>query len=216
MLKRILFLCVGLMGAAGGSQAPEFTQQYLQRLGGWVDSYQDRVARLDSRAKQFNMTREQYIAALQASTDPKVRNEAANIASWPVYLKRYTEMQQILQNGPVWMQPVRLFQSYSDPAFAPIIQATWKDYKFGTQLTGTGAAFASAGFVLGWLAMVAGMAAAMMPVKAIRRRREKPKNLPNLVTHKIEPLLDTAQAEQETYSGQTAEEAVEDGGAEKA
>ena len=52
MLKRILLLCVALAGAAGGSQAPEFTQQYLQRLGGWVDSYQDRVTRLDARAKE--------------------------------------------------------------------------------------------------------------------------------------------------------------------
>lgn len=203
MLKRIIVLCVALTGAAGGSQAPEFTQQYLQRLGGWVDSYQDRVTRLDARAKQFNMTREQYIAALQASADPKVRNEAANIASWPVYLKRYTEMQQFLQNGPVWMQPVRLVQSYRDSAFKPIVMATWKEYRFGTQFTGTGAAFAGAGFVLGWLATGIGLGIALAPVNIIRRRREKPKNLPHLVTHRIEPLQSTAEAgEGEAGSGE--------------
>ena len=195
MLKRIFLLCVALGGAAGGSQAPEFTQQYLQRLGGWVDSYQDRVTRLDARAKQFNTTREDYIAALKASTDPKVRSEAANIASWPVYLKRYTEMQQILQNGPVWMQPVRLAQGYSDPAFKPIVMATWKEYKFGTQFTTSGAMFAGAGFVLGWLATGVGLGIAMAPINIVRRRREKPKNLPNLVSHKIEPVLASAEAE---------------------
>jgi len=192
MLKRVFVLIIALGGAAGGSQAPEFTQQYLQRLGGWVDSYQDRVTRLDSRAKQFNMTREQYIAALQASADPKVRSEAANIASWPVYLKRYTDMQQILQNGPVWMQPVRLFQGYQDPAFLPIIKATWKDYKFGTQFTGTGAAFAGAGFVMGWLATGIALSIALAPVNIIRRRRNRRKDLPNLVSHRIDPVQGAA------------------------
>lgn len=185
MIKKVLLICVGLVCGAGASQAPEFTQQYLQRLGGWVDSYQDLVTRLDARAKQFDMTREQYIAALQASEDPKVRNEAASIASWPVYLKKYTEMQQILQNGPTWIQPYRLLQNYNDPAFAPIVQATMKEYKMGAQFTGEGAAFGGAGFVVGWL--LAGMATTLLgaPIRLIRHRREKPKNLPNLVMHRI-------------------------------
>lgn len=185
MIKKVLVLCVGLACGAGASQAPEFTQQYLQRLGGWVDSYQDMVTRLDARAAQFDMTREQYIAALQASTDPKVRSEAANIASWPVYLKKFTEMQQILQNGPSWTHPFRVLEHYNDPAFSPIIKETLADYKMGAQFTGEGAAFGGAGFVVGWL--LTGMATSLLgaPIRIIRRRREKPKNLPNLVMHRI-------------------------------
>ncbi|MBE9554703.1 MAG: DUF2937 family protein [Proteobacteria bacterium] len=190
MIKRVLIICVGLVCGAGASQAPEFTQQYLQRLGGWVDAHQDKVTRLDARAAQFDMTREQYIAALQASTDPKVRKEAANIASWPVYLKQYTEMQRMLQSGPSWMQPYRLLQNYNDPAFAPIVQATLADYKPGTPITAEGAAFGGAGFVGGWLLTVIGAALLGAPINMIRRRREKPKNLPNLVMHRIdEPTL---------------------------
>jgi len=205
LIKKVLVLCVGLACGAGASQAPEFTQQYLQRLGGWVDSYQDMVTRLDARAAQFDMTREQYIAALQSSTDPKVRREAANIASWPVYLKKYTEMQQILQNGPSWMQPFRLLQNYNDPAFAPIVQATMKEYRMGSQFTGEGAAFAGAGFVVGWL--LTGMATSLLgaPIRIIRRRREKPKNLPNLVMHRInEPLAPSIPAAAED-AGKTDE-----------
>ncbi len=185
MIKRILVLCVGLVCGAGASQGPEFTQQYLQRLGGWVDSYQDMVARLDSRAKQFDMTRDQYIAALQASADPKVKKEAANIASWPVYLKKYTEMQQMLQNGPSWKQPFTLMQNYNDPAFSPIIQATLAEYKPGAPITGEGAAFGGAGFIGGWLLTAIAATLLGAPINMIRRRREKPKNLPNLVMHRI-------------------------------
>lgn len=205
MIKKILVLCVGLTCGAGASQAPEFTQQYLQRLGGWVDSYQDMVTRLDARAAQFDMTREQYIAALQASTDPKVRSEAANIASWPVYLKKFTEMQQMLQDGPSWKRPIRLLQYYNDPAFSPIIKETLADYKMGTQFTGEGAAFAGAGFVAGWLLTGIGTALLRAPINIIRRRREKPKNLPNLVMHRInEPAAPSIPAAAED-AGETDE-----------
>jgi hypothetical protein len=179
---------------AGASQGPEFTQQYLQRLGGWVDSYQDRVARLDSRAKQFDMTREQYLAALRASADPKVRKEAANIATWPIYLKRYTEMQRMLQDGPSWMQPVTLLQNYNDPASKPIIRATLADYKPGAQITAEGAAFGGAGFIGGWLLTAIVLAVLGAPVNMIRRRREKPKEMPNLVVHRIDEAAKTDQA----------------------
>ena len=194
MIKRVLVLCVGLVCGAGASQAPEFTQQYLQRLGGWVDSYQDRVVRLDLRASQFDMTREHYIAALQASEDPKVRKEAANIATWPVYLKEYTEMQQMLQSGPSWMQPVRLLQSYYDPAFAPIVQATLAEFKAAAPITTAGAAFGAGGFVVGWLLTAISGALFRVPFNIIRRRREGQKNLPDLVAHRLNEPAGTDQA----------------------
>ncbi len=194
MIKRVLVLCVGVVCAAGASQAPEFTQQYLQRLGGWVDSYKDRVARLDLRAAQFEMKREQYIAALRASEDPKVREEAANIATWPVYLERYSEMQRILQNSPAWMQPIRLMQNYGDPAFAPIVRSTFDEYKAGAPITAEGAAFGGAGFVAGWILTVIGTALVRAPINMIRRRREPAKKLPNLVAHRLDEPAETDQA----------------------
>jgi hypothetical protein len=185
VIKKILVLCVGLACGAGASQGPEFTQQYLQRLGGWVDSYQDRVARLDTRAKQFDMTREQYIAALEASADPKVRKEAANIATWPIYLERYTGMQKMLQDDPSWMQPVRLMQNYNDPAFSPIIQATLAEYQPGAPITTEGAVFGGVGFVGGWILTVIATSLLGAPMNMIRRR-QKTSDLPNLVAHKLD------------------------------
>ncbi len=173
MLRRIIIICAGIVCGAGASQAPEFTQQYLQRLGGWVDSYNDRVARLDERAAQFKMTREDYLAALQASDDPKVRKEADNIATWPVYQKRFAEMQARLKGATPWMRPVILARSYGDQAFGPIIQATWADYVPATPVTPEGAAYGGIGFVAGW-AMVGLLG---VPVRMIRRRRgpQRPK-----------------------------------------
>jgi hypothetical protein len=179
-----LVLCVGLACGAGASQGPEFAQQYLQRLGGWVDSYKDRVARLDTRANQFKMTREQYIAALRVSNDPKVRGEADNIATWPIYLAKYQNMQQMLQNGPSWMRPVRLAQSYYDPAFAPVVRETWKDYKPATPTTGEGAVFGGIGFIAGWI--LVGLSTALLQVPVSMARRVKARvSKPRLVTHRL-------------------------------
>lgn len=195
MIRRVLILLVGLGFGAGASQGPEFTQQYLQRLGGWVDSYKDRVARLDSRAKQFDMTRDEYIQALKSSADPKVRQEASNIATWPLYLDKYSEMQQILQNGPAWMRPIRLVQNYTDPAFAPIVQATLDEYEPGTQLSGEGIAFGAGGFVLGWIATGIALSLAGMPFRMARRVRNRPRKLPDLVAHRLDEQPTTKEAQ---------------------
>lgn len=204
MIKKIIILCVGLTCAAGAAQAPEFTQQYLQKLGGWVDSYNDRVARLDLRAGQFDMTRPQYIAALEASADPKVRNEAANIATWPVYLERFSEMQNLLRTSSSWMKPFRLLQNYFDPTFSPIVKATFAEYKAAAPINGEGVAFGGAGFIVGWILTGIGGALLRAPMKMIRRR-EGPKDTPHLVTHRLdelkktEPSLSTVLAETDKH-----------------
>jgi len=190
LIKKVIIVCFGLACAAIASQAPEFTQQYLQRLGGWVDSYKDRVARLDLRAAQFKMTRTEYLEALQASADPKVRQEAANIATWPIYLKQYTEMQVSLQTGAALMQPIKLLQNYFDPAFKPIVQATFAEYKAAAPITGEGAIFGGIGFIVGWILTGFGGALLRAPLEIIRRRRAARKNLPKFVNHKLdEPTL---------------------------
>lgn len=171
MIRKLLILCIGLACAAGASQAPSFSQQYLQRLGGWVDSYEDRVAKLDQRARQFDMTRKQYIDALAASADPKVREEAKNIASWPVYLAQFSEMENMLTNGPAWMRPVRVIQSYLDPAFKPIVAATWKAYKPATQFTPDGAIYGGIGFVIGWILTGIGLNLAATPFRMLKKIR---------------------------------------------
>ena len=48
MILRALTLAAGLTGAAGASQFPEFSQQYVQRLGGAVDELTRFVAEMQT------------------------------------------------------------------------------------------------------------------------------------------------------------------------
>jgi len=54
MLLRALSLAAGLTGAAGVSQFPEFSQQYMQRLGGAVDALAEVVAEFDADAASLD------------------------------------------------------------------------------------------------------------------------------------------------------------------
>lgn len=161
-MKRILVILVGLACGATASQAPEFTQQYLQRLGGWRDSYADLVAKLDARAAEFGLSRDQYIAALRRSDDPKVLKEAENIARWPVYERELHEAYRAIDEAPPLLRAVRMVQHFNPP----VAEAAWDGFRPAVPATTEGLAYGGAGFVVGWL--VVGLLG--VPVRMARRR----------------------------------------------
>ena len=57
MLVRAITLAGGLTGAAGLSQFPEFSQQYIQRLSGAVDELSRVVAEFDADAAALGLSR---------------------------------------------------------------------------------------------------------------------------------------------------------------
>ena len=55
---RTFGLALGLLGGVVAAQAPEFAQQYAQRLGGAADELRRQVAVLESDAQATGTTRE--------------------------------------------------------------------------------------------------------------------------------------------------------------
>ena len=70
MLFRRLAVAIALIVAGLASQAPEFVQQYGQRLGGAIDELRSIVARFDQEATNQSLTRDQGIARLESNPDP--------------------------------------------------------------------------------------------------------------------------------------------------
>ena len=60
---RTFGLALGLLGGLVAAQAPEFAQQYAQRLGGAADELRRQVAVLESDAQASGTTREGAAAA---------------------------------------------------------------------------------------------------------------------------------------------------------
>ncbi|MDH3230478.1 MAG: DUF2937 family protein [Alphaproteobacteria bacterium] len=164
MLRRVMIVAVGLAVGAGAAQAPEFIQQYTQRLGGWRDAYFAGIAELDARAKNLGQSRDEYIAALRANEEPEARQEGEHWATRVLSLKALDRAYGDLAGAAPWMRVPAFIKHYN----AELARRTWKDFEPAVPATPEGAAYGAAGFLLGWLAVLL----AGVPYRVWRQRRE--------------------------------------------
>ncbi|MEM1302716.1 MAG: DUF2937 family protein, partial [Pseudomonadota bacterium] len=162
---RILAMVSGLLGAAGLSQFPEFSQQYLQRLAGMVDQLSAQVSDVDASAQALNMTRDEYLADLAqsragAQASDKAEGEIVLFDRLSPALDRLRESNAFerLLGAPAAMN-------------LDLAGRTLQDYKPALPLTTEGAVFSVVGFFAGWglWSMIWGVVT--WPVRRRRRRR---------------------------------------------
>lgn len=144
-MLRILTMAGGLAGAVGFSQFPEFSQQYMQRLGGAVDELRDVVATYEADAAAQGETLTSYIAAL-AKEGPRAQTQAQNMTAQVARLGVLSDALQTLEGAGPFMRAKlathmgdRGVASNAYAAFEPAVPASFE-----------GAVFAGTGFVAGW------------------------------------------------------------------
>ena len=112
MLSRTLALAVGLTAGLAASQAPEFSQQYRQRLGGAIDELQTVVGRFDQDARQYGLDRSAAIARLSGNVDPLAQKRAQDARLNAERLEELvTQRNAMTEAGPF----KRVFVMMSDP-----------------------------------------------------------------------------------------------------
>ncbi len=140
MLRTLTFM-VGLTGAFGSAQLPEFSQQYAQRLGGAVDALSEVVNDFDASAAAAGLTRPQALQQMEGSAFLEKRR-----ADMEVTFERHAALQdqlvQFSDAGP-FVRSYRLLQ-----ADRGVVRATASLYRPALPLTTTGAIFALFGFLL--------------------------------------------------------------------
>lgn len=145
MIVRALALAGGVTGAAGLSQFPEFSQQYMQRLGGTVDELHRQIERYEMDADKVGLTLEELLAELSAE-GPRAKTQAGNIQS---DIDRHAQLSDALtrlkEAGP--FTRARLVGYMSDREIAG---KAFDDYKPAVPATFEGAIFAGTGFFAGW------------------------------------------------------------------
>ncbi len=99
MIVRALTLAGGLAGAAGLSQFPEFSQQYVQRLGGAVDELGRVVADFDASAQAEGLSREQALEQM-VGTDFVERRRADMQRSFERYARLRADLGALQSAGP--------------------------------------------------------------------------------------------------------------------
>ncbi|MEM9277793.1 MAG: DUF2937 family protein [Pseudomonadota bacterium] len=146
------------------SQAPEFSQQYKQRLGGGINELATVVSQFEKDAADQGLTRDQAIDALKESSEdfPQVRG-----VSIEKIFRRYENLlaqRQVMENANPIMQPLHLIQ-YPD---AKILSGTLNAYRPGVQLTLEGLFWGLLGFGL-----IGGIGRAPISVARFRARRKR-------------------------------------------
>nr|WP_113910513.1 DUF2937 family protein [Roseovarius dicentrarchi] len=166
MLGRALILAGGLAGAAGLSQFPEFSQQYVQRLGGAVDELRGFVKGFDADAAEVGLGREAALEDLRGGGAMGAQR-AETVAGVIVRYERLSADLDALRRAGPFTRAYRA-RSLGD---AQIASAAWDEFKPAMPLTFEGAMFAGAGFLGGLGLMTAALALLRMP---FRRRHARP------------------------------------------
>ncbi|QRF66604.1 DUF2937 family protein [Ponticoccus alexandrii] len=148
MITRALTLAAGLTGAAGLSQFPEFSQQYMQRLGGAVDELSLQVDRYHADADALGLPLATYLQRL-AAEGPLARTQATNMAGDIARHEYLSEALMTLQGAGPFMR-AKLATHIGDRAVA---ERAMESFKPALPLTFEGVTFAGAGFFAGWLAL---------------------------------------------------------------
>lgn len=147
MILRSLALAGGLTGAAATSQFPEYSQQYLQRLGGAVDALAEVVADFDASAAASDLSRDAALAQMHGT--PFLERRGADMArSIARYERLSADLQRLEGQGP-------FMRAYHASRFTDrdIATAAWQAFQPAVPVSFAGLSFAAFGFLLGALAV---------------------------------------------------------------
>ncbi|SNS04150.1 DUF2937 family protein [Antarctobacter heliothermus] len=154
MFLRLLTLVGGLTGAVGLSQFPEFSQQYMQRLGGAVDELERQVTRYEADAAQVGMPLDAYLVAL-GDEGEMARTQAGNMTSDIARYHRLAAALDTLEGAGPFMRARLAFDMMPD---SEVAARALEVYKPAMPVTFEGAVFAGAGFLSGWAVLALGLA----------------------------------------------------------
>lgn len=175
---RALCLVGGLAGAAGLSQFPEFSQQYMQRLGGQVDELTRIAKEFDASALAEGLGREEALE--QLGGEGFADRHQADLRAMFARQARLAENLAVLQNASS-LERMMMPQRMMDRA---TVAAAWQDFTPAVPFSTAGVAAAGTGFVGGWAAILALLGVVLMPFRGRRNHsaRRDPRPTPNVKT----------------------------------
>jgi hypothetical protein len=156
---------MGVFGAVFASQAPEFAQQYRQRLGGAIDELSRIVERFDADARSVGRSREEALKRLSDDGDAFIKRHGASMGEVVARLDRLQKQQRTMAEAGPFARVGALVTS-ADPSIA---KAAYRDFEPAVPVTLEGGVATAAGFLTAW----AGALATLKGLGRLTRRRKK-------------------------------------------
>lgn len=135
-------LCV--VGAVIFAQAPEFMQQYLQRLGGHLDEARRQLAQFEEIAKQAGKSVRELAVQYSANIDPSVASMGKVVGDAELRVTTLASAEAALRDASVWSRPFVFLRDLD----WEIARGTGGVYKAAVPTTLEGAVYALAGVIL--------------------------------------------------------------------
>lgn len=167
MLARAFALATGLAGAAGVSQFPEYSQQYMQRLGGAVDELSRFMDDFDADAASLDLSREAALVDLAQGGAMGAARAETMVTTIERHARLSADLEQMQGLGP--FSRAKYAARFTDNELA---MRVWENYKPAMPVTFEGAIFAALGF-LGGLALFSALIWLLrLPFALFRRTSE--------------------------------------------
>lgn len=148
MLQKLIMAGAVATGIAG-SQFPEFSQQYLQRLGGQFDALTQVAADFDASATKAGLTRDAALAEIKGSAFQDAHR--ADMAHAFTRLERITADLTLLRAANP-LERMALPHRFRD---TETLAAVWADFRPAVPVTVDGALATVAGGAAGWMGLTA-------------------------------------------------------------
>lgn len=169
MIGRMLATAMAILGGIIFSQAPEFAQQYRQRIGGALDELRAVITRFDNEATGSGLDRNKALGLYAASPEAFLRSQGDAMR---YTFSRYQALEQQsrdLQEASLLAKPLVILQ-HPDP---DLVTNTWHDFSPGIPMTLAGLAWAGVGLIVGWLAAALLGAASLRAARRRQRSRQR-------------------------------------------
>ncbi|GLS44511.1 DUF2937 family protein [Methylobacterium brachythecii] len=144
---RTFGLALGLIGAAIAAQAPEFAQQYAQRLGGAIEELRRQIATLDADAQATGNTRDSAIENLRKNADALVARRGEAVRGDVERFKALDAQKQEIDSASSPLGKTVAVVRNPDMAVA---RAAYRDYQPAVPTTTDGLVAGLVGFLAAW------------------------------------------------------------------
>ncbi|WP_157969951.1 DUF2937 family protein [Pelagibacterium sediminicola] len=167
-MKRLICLAGAVIGAAGVSQVPEFSQQYAQRLGGAIDELSAVIARFDADAAASGLSRTEGLERYSGSPDAFLVDRGQSMEAVFTRHGQFVAQRRAFDTAAP-LEKLPALTRYFD---TDVGAAALEDYEPAIPVTAEGLAYAAIGLGLGYSVVWTIWTLIAAP---FRRRREAPK-----------------------------------------
>lgn len=145
MVGRFIAMVAGLAAAAGASQAPGFTLQYMQNLNGRIDELRPIVEKFDTDISAYDYTREQALS--ECATAEGLLDALCN--TYETVVIRFEELSlhyAELSAASDYERPLILAKSYKHD----IADSVMEEFEPAMPIAAHGFVYAGGGFAVLW------------------------------------------------------------------